>query len=235
MRVVSACCVRRTHIKRRHFKAPEVRSGFVFIFNHSPSLPRVVWGKPLSNGITVFILTSLYCSVTLQNMQFLWALIAALAATAFVPLIAILVPYAWFHVYIHQMPLNPSHPHMKEALASLQATCIATGCLLPPVSFIPFLCDPQAEANLTKVQSGSVLFRLTVDQGVFYESVTRNISTTGDFSLLSELDNTIDIVLSYDSLFLLLQDGAREVSGVSDVLLLSNIQKTSRVALRAIY
>ena len=74
-----------------------------------------------------------------------------------------------------------------------------------------------------------------MDQGVFYESVTRNISTTGDFSLLSELDNTIDIVLSYDSLFLLLQDGAREVSSVSDVLLLLNIQKTSRVALRAIY
>lgn len=166
-------------------------------------------------------------------MRLLVAFVVSIAATAFVPLVAVLVPYAWSHIYIHRIPFKSSHPHVNEALTSLRTTCFAAGCLLPPLSFVPFLC--QAKENLAEVESDSTLFRFAVDQGASYDSVILNTPSKDDFSLLSELHDAADTMLDYDGRLLLHQDGARKLSGVGDVRLLSNIERTSRVALYALY
>ncbi|OJT08039.1 hypothetical protein TRAPUB_1065 [Trametes pubescens] len=172
------------------------------------------------------ILLSIHPRFEGSNMRFVWVAAAVLLSTFAVPLATPFVPYMLFHMYARETAAQIPKDHANASSRSILAAAQSVLCMVSYLSVVPLLCGgpPDIQADKTEVDFSE--FSTAVR--VFLEQLVLQAPRSEAFARIVSLERAADAALDVDASLMLAQEGSRYITGIGDVLALSQIRRISR-------
>ncbi|EIW51236.1 uncharacterized protein TRAVEDRAFT_41107 [Trametes versicolor FP-101664 SS1] len=155
-----------------------------------------------------------------------------------IPMLAVAPPYGFFYLYNLTTRLDPSHPHMKDAAASVHQSANLILCVFGHLAWYPRICrkDPSSMNSSDEAAPRCErLVELVVRRAVLYEDIVRELSLIAPAGYLASLEPVIDDLIALDDHVMLHEEGRLEVLGVGDIELLLQSQTLCRLVGQAAY
>ncbi|KAL1944050.1 hypothetical protein VTO73DRAFT_3868 [Trametes versicolor] len=159
-------------------------------------------------------------------MHLAWIVAAVLLSTLAVPLATSFIPYLLFQTYARESVPRVPQDHVVASSRSIVAVTQSVLCMVSYLSIVPFLCGAPSSLHDNKTEADFQEFSTAVR--VFLDQVVLQAPRLDVSADIVSLERAADVALDVDAALMLTQEGSRYMTGIGDVLALSQVRRISR-------